>query len=43
MSFRKQRKKHIPALPIIVSMSPPGYPQNGCIPAWPASVSGGSL
>ena len=26
MRFWKQRKKQVPALPFIVSMSPPGYP-----------------
>jgi hypothetical protein len=42
MRFGEERERRTPALDI-VSMSPPGYPSAGCIPAEPASVSLGNV
>jgi len=37
------REEEPPALLNIGSMSPPGYPQRGCVPAVPASVLPGKI
>jgi len=43
MRIWKQRKEQVPALPFIVSMSPPGYPSHGYVPALPTFVSSGKI